>query len=56
MSRRLGALAIVLTILVCSMGLKTALSGQHSTGTVIAANGPDPVPLPPPAPKKQTTN
>lgn len=54
MSRKLGALAIALTILACSMGLKTALSGQHSSGTVIAANGPDPVPVPPPQPKKQS--
>jgi len=41
-------------ILVCSMGLKTVLSGGHSHGAVIAANGPDPMPPgPPPPPKKQ---
>ena len=56
MSRRLGAVVIALGILVCSMGLKTALSGGHSNGTVIAANGPDPLPTPPPKqppPQKQ---
>jgi hypothetical protein len=50
MSRRLGAATIVLGILFCSMGLKTVLSGNHSTGAVIAANGPDPMPTPPPPP------
>ena len=55
MSRRLGAVAIALAVLVCSMGLKTALSSQHSSGTVIAANGPDPVPLPPPPPPKKSS-
>lgn len=46
MSRKLGALALVLGILVCSMGLKTTLSSNHSSGTVLVANGPDPVPTP----------
>lgn len=46
MSRRLGSLVIVLGILFCSMGLKTVLSGGHSSGTVIVANGPDPMPDP----------
>jgi hypothetical protein len=50
MSRKLGAVALVLGILVGSMGLKTALGGNHSTGPVMVANGPDPVPLPPPKP------
>jgi hypothetical protein len=49
MSRNLGVLAVVLGILVGSMGLKTALSGHHTSGTVMTANGPD---LPPPPPKK----
>jgi hypothetical protein len=45
MSRKLGALALALGILVCSMGLKTALSNSHhSNGSVLVANGPDPVP------------
>ena len=35
MSRKLGALTLVLGILVCSMGLKTALSSNHSSGAVI---------------------
>jgi len=50
MSRKLGALTLVLGILVCSMGLKTALSSNHSSGTVLVANGPDPLPTPPPRP------
>jgi hypothetical protein len=52
MSRRLGAFALVLAILVCSMGLKTALS-NHSSSAVLVANGPDevPPPLPSPPPK-----
>lgn len=52
MSYRLGAVVVAMGILVCSMGLKTALSSNHSGGTVITANGPDPLPLPPPPPKK----
>ena len=48
MSRKLGAIALVLGILVCSMGLKTTLS-NHSNAVVVA-NGPDPVPQPPPSP------
>jgi hypothetical protein len=50
MSKKLGALALALGILVCSMGLKTALSGNHSSGTVLVANGPDEMPAPPPKP------
>ncbi|MGB2667948.1 MAG: hypothetical protein WAK48_28405 [Candidatus Acidiferrum sp.] len=49
MSRKLGALALALGILVCSMGLKTALSNNHSNGVVVA-NGPDP--FPPPTPQR----
>jgi len=48
MSGKLTALVLALGILVCSMGLKTALSSNHSSGTVLTANGPDPMPLPPP--------
>ena len=52
MSRKLGALALAMGILVCSMAVKTALSSDHSGATrVMAANGPDPMPYPPP-PKK----
>ena len=52
MSRKLGAIALVLGILVCSMGLKTAFT-NHSNGAVLVANGPDEVPpYPQPAPKK----
>jgi hypothetical protein len=50
MSKKLGAIALVLGILVCSMGLKTALT-DHSNGTVLVANGPDQVPQPK-SPKK----
>jgi hypothetical protein len=53
MSKRLGALTLALGILVCSMGLKTVLSGNHSSGAVMVANGPDPIPPPKPAPKPQ---
>jgi hypothetical protein len=56
MSRKLGALALALAILVCSMGLKTALSGGHASTTVIAANGPEPMPYPPPPPPKKQNN
>ena len=48
MSRKLAALALVLAILVCSMGLKTALSGGHAGSAVMIANGPAPLPGPPP--------
>jgi hypothetical protein len=43
MSRKLGALALALGILVCSMGLKTVLA-SHTSSSVVIANGPDPVP------------
>ena len=58
MSRKLAALALVLAILVCSMGLKTALSGGygaavsggHAGSGVVIANGgaPPPKGIPPP--------
>jgi hypothetical protein len=51
MSRKLAALALVLAILVCSMGLKTALSAGHASSqasrVVLIANGPAPTPDPP---------
>jgi hypothetical protein len=48
MSRKLGALAIALGILACSMELKSVLSSHHSSNTpVMMANGPDPMPGPP---------
>jgi len=52
MSRKLGAAAIVLAVLVCSMELKSVLTSSQHNGTVLVANGPDPVP--PPPPKKST--
>ena len=54
MSRKLGAIALVLAVLVCSMELKSALTGgqQHNGGTVLMANGPDPMPTGPPPGKK----
>ena len=48
MSRKLAAMALVLGILFCSMGLKTVLGGNHSSTTMNAGNGPDPIPPPPP--------
>jgi hypothetical protein len=48
MSRKLAALALVLAILVCSMGLKTALSNGNAGSPVMLANGPAPAPIPPP--------
>ena len=47
MSRKLAALALVLAILVSSMGLKTVLSGGHAGSAVMIANGPEPLPKPP---------
>jgi hypothetical protein len=47
MSKKLGALALALGILVCSMGLKNVLT-SHTSNTVVIANGPDPVPTPRP--------
>lgn len=49
MSRKLGAVALALGILVGAMGLKTLVMGK-STGAVMLANGVSPVPpiLPPP--------
>jgi len=49
MSRKLGALVLAMGILVGAMGIKTALSSTK--GTVMMANGPAPLPFPPP---KQT--
>jgi hypothetical protein len=48
MSRKLGAIALALGILACSMGLKTVLGGGNGSNTVIIANGPAPAPIPPP--------
>ena len=45
MSRKLGAFALVLAVLVCSMELKSVLTAHHN-GSVLVANGPDPVPPP----------
>jgi hypothetical protein len=53
MSRKLGALALALGILVGAMGLKTLVSAK-SNAAVVLANGVSPVPihLPPPPPSK----
>ena len=49
MSRKLGALALALGILVGAMELKTLLT-THSNSVVIMANGVAPVPkFPPPS-------
>lgn len=47
MSRKLGAAALVLAVLVCSMELKSVLTGSQHNGSVMMANGPDPMPPPP---------
>jgi hypothetical protein len=52
MSRKLGAVVLALGILLGAMSLKTALAAR-SQGTVMMANGSDPMPTPPPPPKKQ---
>lgn len=44
MSRKLGALALAMGILVGAMGLKTVLTA-HAKG-VLTANGPAPMPTP----------
>ena len=50
MSRKLGATALVLAVLFCSMELKSVLTSSQQHGTVLVANGPDPVPPPPTPP------
>lgn len=50
MSRKLGAIALAMAILVAGMGLKATLS--VGSGAVLTANGPDPVPTKNPFPKK----
>jgi len=45
MSRKLGVFTLVLAVLCCSMELKSVLTSVHH-GSVLVANGPDPVPLP----------
>jgi hypothetical protein len=52
MSRKLAALALVLAILVCSMGLKTAISHGNGGSPVMIANSPAPAPIAPPPVKK----
>jgi len=46
MSRKLGAFALVLAVLACSMELKSVLTSNQHHGSVLVANGPDPVPTP----------
>ena len=48
MSRKLGATALVLAVLFCSMELKSVLTGSQHNGSEMVANGPDPMPAPPP--------
>ena len=54
MSRKLGALVLAMGILVGAMGIKTALSA-NAQGTVMMANGPDPLPFPPKQPPPKQT-
>jgi hypothetical protein len=50
MSRKLGAIALAMAILVGAMGLKSVVAS--SSGAVLTANGPAPVPTKNPWPKK----
>jgi hypothetical protein len=52
MSRKLGAIALAMAILVGAMGLKSAFTAR--AGSVLTANGSDPVPTKNPWPKKPT--
>ncbi len=53
MSRKLGAFTLALGILVGSMAFKSALTNHknHTSGTTLVANGPDPVP---PMPRRKS--
>jgi hypothetical protein len=53
MSRKLGAIALAMAILVGAMGVKSAFTGR--AGAVMMANGPDPVPTFPRKPVAQPT-
>jgi hypothetical protein len=44
MSRKLGAIALGMAILVGAMSLKSAVTTKSSEGAVLTANGPAPVP------------
>jgi hypothetical protein len=50
MSRKLGAIALGMAILVGAMGFKSVITAK--AGPVLIANGPDPVPTKNPYPKK----
>jgi hypothetical protein len=50
MSRKLGAIALAMAILVGAMEVKSVFTGR--AGAVMIANGPDPVPTKNPFPKK----
>ena len=44
MSRKLGAIALGMAILVGAMSLKSAVTTQAGKGAVLTANGPAPMP------------
>ncbi len=46
MSRKLGAFALMLAVLFCSMELKSLLTSTQQHGSVLVASGPDPIPPP----------
>ncbi|HTZ31641.1 MAG TPA: hypothetical protein VMH31_04240 [Methylomirabilota bacterium] len=46
MSRKLGVFTLVLAVLFCSMELKSVLTSMQHHGSVLVANGPDPMPPP----------
>jgi hypothetical protein len=50
MSRKLGAVALAMAILVGAMGVKTVLTA--GSGKILTANGPAPPPTKNPFPKK----
>jgi hypothetical protein len=50
MSRKLGAIALAMAILVGAIGMKTVLTA--GAGKVLTANGPAPMPTKNPWPKK----
>jgi len=53
MSRKLGAIALAMAVLVGAMGMKTVLTA--GAGTVLTANGPAPMPTKDPWKKKTVT-
>ncbi len=53
MSRKLGAVALAMAVLVGAMGMKSVFTAN--AGAVLTANGPAPMPTKNPWPKKTVT-